>query len=114
MSWPLTLVSWPALPCAAELLAAREADDDLKGPRPGGVLPLVAGLSLREFAGVLAPKVAGIRALAAAFATTGAARFDARALVFVVFFAMNVMLPSAADAPPADAKRLRSVQREVN
>ena len=42
LSWPSTLVSWPALPCAAELLAAREADDDLEGRRPGGVLPLVA------------------------------------------------------------------------
>jgi hypothetical protein len=50
LSWPSTLVSGPALPCAAELLAAREADDDLEGRRPGGVLPLVA-CSLLMFAG---------------------------------------------------------------
>ena len=59
LSWPSTLVSWPALPCAAELLAAREADDDLEGRRPGGhgssgVLPLVAGsLLLLAGGGVL-------------------------------------------------------------
>jgi hypothetical protein len=59
LSWPSTLVSSLALPCAPELLAAREADDDLEGRRPGGhrferSLPLVAGsLLLLAGGGVL-------------------------------------------------------------